>query len=396
MMETADISQQHGKKELPDGWRWVRLREICERLDYGFTASADFTLTEPRFLRITDIQDGNVDWNSVPGCKISPQDLEDNKLVHGDIVFARTGGTTGKSYLIKDPPIAVFASYLIRLRLRREAVDTDYVYGFFQSDGYWRQVRVSARGGAQPNVNATLLGAIQLPIPPLPEQKRIAAILNEQVAAVERARATAEAEMELSASLNESYLRQSLSNGNVRRIPLRDCLNEVSSGVGATWKSYLVMGATRDGIAPAKEAVGKNPERYKLVEPGTIFYNPMRILIGSIAMIDEGEEPGITSPDYVVFKTAKDTLHPRWFYYWLRSSYGQACIKSLARGAVRERMLFRRLVSAEIDVPSWESQVDIAEKLKSVAELRRLVVEQLDTINKLPGVFLRKAFEGAL
>ena len=200
----------------------------------------------------------------------------------------------------------------------------------------------------------------------------------------------------MSASLIESYLRQSLSNRSVRRFPLRDCLQEVSSGVGVSWNGYPVMGATRDGIAPAKEAVGKNPERYKLVELGTIFYNPMRILIGSIAMIDEGEGPGITSPDYVVFKTVDGVLHPRWFYYWLRSSYGQAFIKSLARGAVRERMLFRRLVSAEINMPSWNSQVDIAEKLKSVAELRRSVGGQLDTINKLPSALLRRAFSGEL
>jgi len=70
-------------------------------------------------------------------------------------------------------------------------------------------------------------------------------------------------------------------------------------------------------LAPAKEPVGKDPTRYKLVEPGTIFYNPMRILLGSVAMIDEGDAPGITSPDYVVFTTRPGTLHPRWFYYWL-------------------------------------------------------------------------------
>jgi type I restriction enzyme S subunit len=275
-------------------------------------------------------------------------------------------------------------------------VDRDYLFAYVQTEEFVQSLSRLVKGALYPAVTDKHVRAQLIPLPPPSEQKRIAAILNEQMVGVERARAAAEAELELSASLIEAYLRQSLSNGNVRRIPLRECLQEVSSGVGAAWRNYPVMGATRDGIAPAKEAVGKNPERYKLVEPGTIFYNPMRILIGSIAMIDEEEEPGITSPDYVVIKTVDGVLHPRWFYYWLRSSYGQTFIKSLARGAVRERMLFRRLVSAEINVPSWEGQVNVAEKLKSVVKLKRSVGEQLDTMNKLPATLLREAFSGEL
>ena len=99
------------------------------------------------------------------------------------------------------------------------------------------------------------------------------------------------------------------AGSSLRRGKLTDCLSEVAEGVGLSWKSYRVLGATREGLALAKEPVGKKPERYKLVEPGTIFYNPMRILIGSIAFVDENEEPGITSPDYVVFKTKPGVIH---------------------------------------------------------------------------------------
>ena len=147
-----------------------------------------------------------------------------------------------------------------------------------------------------------------------------------------------------------------------RRVRLSDCLTEVNEGVGPSWKNYRVLGATRDGLAPAKEAVGKSPERYKLAEPGTIFYNPMRILIGSIAFVDDREESGITSPDYVVFRSRPGTIHPRWFYYWLRSGYGAEFIRTLARGADRERMLFRRLAAAEIFLPTLWSPKYNAQK----------------------------------
>ena len=94
-------------------WKWVRLGDVCARVDYGFTASADFSIKEPRLLRITDIQNGSVNWEMVPGCKITASEEAVNRLSDGDIVIARTGATTGKSFLIKKPPRAVFASYLI-------------------------------------------------------------------------------------------------------------------------------------------------------------------------------------------------------------------------------------------------------------------------------------------
>jgi type I restriction enzyme S subunit len=142
--------------------------------------------------------------------------------------------------------------------------------------------------------------------------------------------------------------------------------------------------------------MGKNPGRYKLVAEGTIFYNPMRILLGSIAFIDEGDAPGITSPDHVVFKTHPGLLHPRWFYYWLRSPRGDAFIKTLTRGAVRERMLFRRLSQAEVDLPAWEAQLVAAKELQNNRSLVRRGVEELDSISKLPAALLRRAFNEGL
>jgi len=133
-------------------------------------------------------------------------------------------------------------------------------------------------------------------------------------------------------------------------------------------------------VAVGKEAIGKTPERYKLVTPGTIFYNPMRILLGSIAFVGEGDAPGITSPDYVVFRAREGLLHPVFFYYWLRSTEGDAFIRSMTRGAVRERMLFRRLVSGSLDLPPWEVQCRAAEQLAWVARARAAAKARLETV----------------
>ena len=155
-----------------------QLKDIAESVSYGITASACNTPVGPKFLRITDIQDNKVDWDNVPWCEISTNSINEAKLQRGDIVFARTGATTGKSYLIKGCPTdTIFASYLIRVRLGRTA-DPQYVSHFFQTSDYWAQITKNARGVAQPGVNATILKKLQIPLPPLPEQKRIAAILD--------------------------------------------------------------------------------------------------------------------------------------------------------------------------------------------------------------------------
>ncbi len=173
-----------------------------------------------------------------------------------------------------------------------------------------------------------------------------------------------------------------------RKVLLGNVLTEIKVGIGEEWQKYPVMGATRDGLAPAKEKPGKNPHKYKPVFPGTIFYNPMRILIGSIAFVDENSAPGITSPDYVVFKGKQGVVDSRYFYYWLRSPFGKRCITSLARGAVRERMLFNRLAKAEVELPDYETQLRVSKILKvankEILIIRQAILNQLDDLDHLP------------
>jgi type I restriction enzyme, S subunit len=99
-----------------EGWVEKPLSKLS-KINYGYTESASTENIGPKFLRITDIQNNRVDWSLVPYCPIKADDLPKYKLADGDIVFARTGATTGKSYLVDDPPEAVFASYLIRVQL---------------------------------------------------------------------------------------------------------------------------------------------------------------------------------------------------------------------------------------------------------------------------------------
>jgi type I restriction enzyme, S subunit len=136
------------------------LSDYLEGTQYGYTASAK-TEGSIKLLRITDITEGKVKWDSVPFCECEKP--AKYLLRPDDILVARTGGTTGKSFIVKDVPSnVVYASYLIRLRLKNES-NPEFVSSFLNSYTYWSQLVELKRGAAQPNVNAEKLKKIILP-----------------------------------------------------------------------------------------------------------------------------------------------------------------------------------------------------------------------------------------
>ena len=161
--------------ELPEGWEWTKLGCITDVIQYGLSNSAEST-GDYRLLRITDIQDGCVNWESVP---FTNTDAAKKYLLHkNDIVFARTGATVGKSFLITDLPYdSVYASYLIRIRLIK-GISANYIYQFFNSYCYWKQVTGKAVGVGQPNCNGTALKELFIPLPSQAEQNRIVSVSN--------------------------------------------------------------------------------------------------------------------------------------------------------------------------------------------------------------------------
>ena len=158
--------------EVPENWEWTTIGEIACSILYGVSESAKET-GQYKLLRITDIQNNKVNWETVPFT-----DYDDNKaqtylLNDGDIMFARTGATVGKSYLVdglKDS--AIYASYLIRVQTSSVILPA-YIKFFFESGFYWEQISFNSVGIGQPNVNGTTLAALTIPIPPYREQFRI-------------------------------------------------------------------------------------------------------------------------------------------------------------------------------------------------------------------------------
>lgn len=171
--ELLPITEKEIPFQLPKNWVWSKLGDICLKVHYGINASAIPEKKSVRLLRITDIQDNRVNWETVPGCDYTKSDLENYSLNVNDILIARTGGTIGKTYLVKNIALkSLFASYLIRA-IPSSEISAEYLKFFMESPIYWSQLLNAAWGAGQPNVNGTSLSNLIIPIPPIYEQKVI-------------------------------------------------------------------------------------------------------------------------------------------------------------------------------------------------------------------------------
>ena len=168
----ATCDKPHYPFELPKGWVWTMVGEISKSILYGVSESAK-SEGEYKLLRITDIQNNAVDWDTVPYTDFDEHKANAYLINDGDILFARTGATVGKSYLVKGlQDKVIYASYLIRVQTFSEILP-EYVKYFFESGFYWEQIQKSSVGIGQPNVNGTILSQLEIPIPPFDEQTRI-------------------------------------------------------------------------------------------------------------------------------------------------------------------------------------------------------------------------------
>ena len=164
--------------EIPESWCWCRWGNLSESIQYGYNAPAK-EHGRIKMVRISDIQDNAVLWDTVPFCNIDEKSIETYLLKPNDILFVRTGGTVGKSYLVRNvPEDAIYAGYLIRTRYSANLLP-EYLKFFMESELYWFQLRNGTIATAQPNCNGKTLANMLVPIPPFAEQKRIVAKIEE-------------------------------------------------------------------------------------------------------------------------------------------------------------------------------------------------------------------------
>ena len=217
------LSRKTAKNEaLPKGWRRVKLGELCSDISYGYTATAISKPIGPKFLRITDIVSDRINWEGVPYCEIEDSKRDKYTLGIGDIVIARTGATTGYNQIIRSNVPSVFASYLIRCKLKQSIAYPFFISCVLQS-AYWRNFieGIKARS-AQPGANAKDFSSFRIPLPTLPEQKAIASLLETWDTAIEKTEALIAAKEKQFKWLLKTLISDQQDNLEWRKMTLGD------------------------------------------------------------------------------------------------------------------------------------------------------------------------------
>ena len=200
----------------PVAFDTLKLRDVCEKPQYGFTASASHEQSTCKFLRITDLQDTRVHWDTVPWCKATDDDVQRFGLSHGDVLVARIGATTGSTAIVVAPPKSVFASYLIRLRSTRD-LNPYFLYFYTKGRQFLDWIAAHKDSNLKGGVNAPILLCAPINLPSKPEQQKIAAVLWK----LQRAIATQDKLLKATADLKASAMQRLFTHG-LRGEPLKD------------------------------------------------------------------------------------------------------------------------------------------------------------------------------
>ena len=196
--------------EIPEGWRVGTLAELSYKPQYGYTASAKDHPVGPKFLRIKDINKLPwIEWASVPYCEIPDSKIEQYQLHPGDVLIARMADP-GHGVVIEEEVGAVFASYLIRFRLRNLSY-ARYIQYWLRSEPYWELVRARLTGTTRPNLNARVIGAFPLIIP----SEKVVSVFGDIVASLRRRVVRNVKEMHTLAALRDALLPK-LIRGEIR------------------------------------------------------------------------------------------------------------------------------------------------------------------------------------
>ncbi|MBE9594450.1 MAG: restriction endonuclease subunit S, partial [Proteobacteria bacterium] len=231
-----------------------------------YTTSATDENTGTKFLRITDInEDGFVNWGMVPyGC-IEDENIQKFRLSKGDILFARIGATTGKTCIIGGAiPKAVFASYLIRFVPDKE-LHPKYVFYFTQTREYQELVNAGKEGKLKKGLSATELKNFNIPLPPLPEQHKIAEVLS----TVQQAKEKTDGVISAAKELKKSVMKHLFTYGHVSVKKFNELdelgVNELQNAQNSKNSSNL-----KNSINLKETEIGLVPEEWNVVRLGEV------------------------------------------------------------------------------------------------------------------------------
>ena len=372
---------------IPQEWDVKRLVDLCHNTgDYGINAPAvSYREDLPTYLRITDI-DG---WGKfIETDKVSVDNPNSSQFIlrDGDIVFARTGATVGKTYLYdsKDGQL-VFAGFLIRFTSNSNKAVPYYIKACTETASYWNWVRVISQRSGQPGINSVEYGAMKLAVPPMEEQRKIAEILGVWDEAIERQSRLIE-----KLEMRKRALMQRLLTGRTRlpgfTTPWQKVkLGEIFKERNETKCEHLPLlsitaerGVILQSESDKKDTSNDDKSKYKRICPNDIGYNTMRMWQGRSAL---SAMEGIVSPAYTIV-TPKVGIDPLFISELIKQPRVVYDFWTHSQGLVGDTLncKFHDFSQVKVAIPSLPEQKAIAEVLTAADNEINIHRKKLDAL----------------
>lgn len=413
--------------KIPESWVWATVNDISKSILYGVSESAK-SEGKYKLLRITDIQDNQVDWRTVPCTDFDENKVSSYILRDGDIVFARTGATVGKSYLIKGlNQKAIYASYLIRVQTF-DMILPEYVKLFFESGYYWEQIELSSVGIGQPNVNGTILGNLDIPLPPFAEQSRIVTEMEKWLSlidiiekgkvnlqeAIKQAKskildlaihgklvpqdAKDEPAIELLKRINPNFT--SCDNGHYPNLPERwvvTTIADLCESINGLWKGkkepFINVGVIRNANFTKDFKLDYSNIEYIDVEERT--FAKRHLLNGDLiveksggsdnypvgrTILYEGEDKKFSFSNFTMVLRCKDQelITSKFLYYTLLAKYQKGTMRFMQTQTTGlHNLILDKFLSMSIPLPPFSEQKRIIDRIETIFSFLDTIMESL-------------------
>jgi type I restriction enzyme S subunit len=341
-------------------WMLTSLGFSCDGFDYGIAAEAKEFDGINQYIRITDIDDDSSSYTSRNS--VSPSFLDENCVcIENDILFARTGASTGKTYLYnRNDGKLYFAGFLIRANVK-PIFDPYFVFTMTKTSRYANWIKIMSARSGQPGINAQEYKTFSFYHPSLKTQNKISKFIKNIDKRIQTQSKIIEDYSSLKKSIIDNFFNE-LTNSS-----LGEHIIEITERNGYKNEYEVLSVSNKYGFIKQNEQfedriiASENKSNYKVVRKNTFAYNPTRINVGSIACMHY-LDIGIVSPMYLCFSTLK-TLSPYYLeYYFLSKSFKLEMNKKL-EGSVRMCLQIDALKKIKLYIPSLEIQNKFVNKL---------------------------------
>jgi type I restriction enzyme S subunit len=411
--EDGEVIQ--GPYDLPEGWKWVKLKDIVIRVQYGLSKTMNSEKIGLPIIRMNNLTyDGFLDLSDLKYVNIENEIANKYMLEKGDILFNRTNSRdlVGKTTVFNQDGKFVFASYLIRVIVDRNKAIPEYISMYLNS----RRVkeiffRIARPAVQMANINAKELCSIEIPLPPLEEQKRIVSRLEQLINRAEEAKrlrklAKEEAEKIMQAALNKVFSKA--EEEGWEWVKLGE-ISKISAGgtpkrsIKEYWNGDIpwvkISDIPEDGLVlDTEEKIteeGLTNSSAKIFPRGTILFSIFATIAKvGILGIDAATNQAIAG---IQIKDVQ-IIDQKYLFYCLKS-FGFSLL-TVGRGMAQRNINQTILRSLKIPFPSLEEQKRIVTYLdkisKTVEYLKRFQQKTNEELEKLVPSILDKAFKGGL